>query len=429
MISGLTGMANHSHQTIRILLTVAVMAIAIFFACNQTIFVMEFMFPMFMLTLASMIIVIFSLRPRREDIAFVACLTLLHAAVAYLFFDLPYHPVNWLAFAGFSSFWVLCIRTIWAQDSERKLLVYGTICAFLLLTVESGAATVLVWTERLHPKTLDLYLYSFDGSLGLQLSFLMGMAFAKWPLFRNISVMFYEALPVAIALICARQIAARAGKALSVVTALVFTGPIGVIFYNLFPALGPRLIAQLGFPFHVLSRAQMMNLSLVGISAAGPRNAIPSLHMAWVLLIWWYSRGLSFWTRAIAFLFMIFTVAGTLGTGEHYFVDLVVGFPFAVFIESLCSFHLRWPDRRKILAFAWGLGATLTWLALLRFATPLFWISPIVPWGLVVATILLSCLYERGLQFAAVVSVPKVSFDSDYSAFEAVPSAPHSEAS
>ena len=390
-------MATHPHRTIRILLTIVVSVAGIVLACNRTIFVMEILYPMFMTTVASMVIILFSLRPRSEDVVLVACLTLLHAVVAFLFFNLPYHNVNWPAFAGFSSFWVLCIRTIWEKGTERKWLLYTTVSAVLLLTVESAAATVMLYNEKLLPKTLDLFLYSFDGSLGTQVSFLMGRAFAKWPFFESASMMFYEGLPVAMTLICARHIAARTDKVLSVITAIVATGPIGVAFYNLFPALGPGLVPQLGFPFHVLTRAQTMNLALVEIAAPGPRNAIPSLHMAWVLLIWWYSRGLSRWTRAIALLFLVFTVASTLGSGQHYLVDLVVGLPFALFLESLCSLHLPWRDRRKIHALAWGLGATLTWLALLRFAMPLFWTSPIVPWGLIVATILLSWNYERRL--------------------------------
>ena len=393
-------MENHRHRTIRILLTIVVLAAGIFLACNRTIFVLEILEPMFMLTVASMVIILFSLRPRLDDVVLVACLTLLHAAVAFLFFDLPYHNVNWPAFAGFSSFWVLCIRTIWEKGAERKWLVYATVSAVLLLTVESIAATVMLYNEKLHPKTLDLLLYSFDGSLGMQFSFLMGRAFARWPLFKSVSMLFYEWLPVAMTLICARHIAARTDKALSVITAIVATGPIGVVFYNLFPALGPGIVPQLGFPFHLLTRAQTMNLALVEIAVPGPRNAIPSLHMAWVLLIWWYSRGLSWWTRAIALSFLIFTVTSTLGSGQHYVVDLVVGLPFAVFLESLCSLHLPWTDRRKILALTWGLGATLAWLALLRFTTPLFWISPIVPWGLILATIVLSWISERRLQSA-----------------------------
>jgi PAP2 superfamily len=390
-------MSPTSHRIIRIVLTLIVVSLAAYVACNRTIFVMAVIFPMFTLTLGSMILILFSVRPRLDDAVFVVALTLLHAVVAYMLLYNWYHSFLWILFAGLSSFWVLCIRTIWAPAAERKVLQYATFCAVLLLTVESSVASTLKWAERMHPKVLDLFLHSFDGSLGTQISFQMGMAFARWHLLRSTAVFFYEGLPVAIALVCAQQIAARKGKALSTVTALVATGPIGVATYNLFPALGPRLISLWQFPFHPLTRVQTMNLPLVEISAIGPRNAIPSLHMAWVLLIWWYSRGLSWPVRAVAFLFLIFTIAATIGTGEHYFVDLVVGFPFAVFMESLCSFSTPWRSRPKMIAFVWGVGATLTWLALLRFAPSLFWISPIIPWGMVVATIALSIICERSL--------------------------------
>lgn len=396
-----------SYRPFRIILTLVVVSLAVYVACNRTIFVMGLLFPMFALTLGSMILVLFSVRPRRDDAFFVVALTALHAVTAYMLLYEPYHSIEWLTFAGLSSFWVLCVRAIWASESEKKVLQFAAFSAVLLLTVESGAASILRWTETLHPKTLDLYLYSFDGSLGTQISFLMGMAFVKWHAFRQLGVFFYDGLPVAIALVCAQQIAAREGRGLSTVTGLVATGPIGVLTYNLFPALGPRLISLWQFPFHPLTRAQTMSLPLAEISAHGPRNAIPSLHMAWVLLIWWYSRGLSWWVRAIAFLFLIFTVAATIGTGEHYFIDLVVGFPFAVFMETLCSFDVPWFSRRKMIAFAWGTGATLTWLALLRFAPSLFWISPIVPWSMVVMTVALSVICERGLH-APITSLKNV---------------------
>jgi len=393
-------MPASTQRTIRIILTLVVLAAAAYVACSRTVFVMCILFPMFTLTLASMIVILFSVRPRREDIIFVVSLTALHGVVAFMFMYLPYHSVLWLAYAGLSCFWVLCARAIWSDESDRKVLAFAAFSAILLLTVESGAASVLTWTERMHPRTLDLFLFSFDGSLGTQISFQMGMAFARWPVFRNVAVFFYQGLPIAIALICAQQIAARSSKAFSAVSALVLTGPIGVLFYNLLPALGPRLIPQLQFPFHAMSRSETMNLALVEVAAHGPRNAIPSLHMAWVLLIWWYSRGLSWWVRAIAMLFLIFTVAATIGTGEHYFVDLVVGIPFAVFVEGLCSFDRPWLDRRKIQTVAWGFGATIVWLALLRFETPIFWISPVIPWSLIVVTIILSWICERQLHSA-----------------------------
>jgi hypothetical protein len=419
-------MPTSTPRIIRIILTVIVLAAAVYIASSRTVFVMCIIFPMFTLTLASMIIVLFSVRPRRDDAIFVVGLTILHGVVAFMLMYLPYHGILWLAYAGLSSFWILCARAIWSKDSERKVLAFAAISAILLLTVESGAASVLTWTERMHPKTLDLFLYSFDGSLGTQISFQMGMAFVKWPLFRSVALFFYDGLPLGVALLCAQHIAARTGKALSAVTALVCTGPIGVVFYNLLPALGPRLIPQLQFPFHGMSRTQTMNMALVEIAAHGPRNAIPSLHMAWVLLIWWYSRGLSWWVRAVAILFLVFTVAATIGTGEHYFVDLVVGVPFAVFVESLFSFDVSLSDRRRIVPLTWGLGATLAWLALLRFEPKMFWISPIIPWGLIAATVTLSWIWESGLH-SEVVSPQKLYFGLGRAELAAAGSTPKSQ--
>jgi len=47
------------------------------------------------------------------------------------------------------------------------------------------------------------------------------------------------------------------------------------------------------FPFHPLSNAEAMRLKLAPVVMKDGGNAIPWLPMAWVLLVWWNSRGLS----------------------------------------------------------------------------------------------------------------------------------------
>ena len=123
--------------------------------------------------------------------------------------------------------------------------------------------------------------------------------------------------------------------------------------------------------------------------------------MAWVLLVWWYSRGLSWWERGVAFAFLFFTVLATIGTGEHYFVDLVVAFPFALMMEALCAVSLAWMDRRRITALVFGLLGTLAWLAALRFAVRVFWISPVLPWTACAVTVAASLVCESQLHRAA----------------------------
>jgi len=94
-------------------------------------------------------------------------------------------------------------------------------------------------------------------------------------------------------------------------------------------------------------------------------------------------------------------VLATLGTGEHYFVDLVVAFPFAVLMESLCEYSLALNHRGRIIAFAFGLISTLAWLFALRYMPGIFWSSAILPWTLCAATIAASLICERQLQRAA----------------------------
>jgi hypothetical protein len=122
--------------------------------------------------------------------------------------------------------------------------------------------------------------------------------------------------------------------------------------------------------------------------------------MSWVLLAWWFSEGTSWICRAIAALFVIFTISSTLGTGEHYLVDLVVAFPFTLFLLALFSLATPWSDPRRWTAALAGLIATLAWFLLLRIGLRLVWISPVLPWTLCTVTVL-GAILLRGRLAAA----------------------------
>jgi hypothetical protein len=252
--------------------------------------------------------------------------------------------------------------------------------------VDAAAAPFHSLTTKLNPKVLDLYLYSFDGSLRVQLSFLMGQIFADHPRFGDAAMFVYIGLPLVMAMVAAGHLQRDEKSALPAMAAFLVTAPIGVIFYNLFPALGPHYIFGPRFPWNPLTSDQATRLFLEPVAVSGFRNAMPSLHIAWVLLAWWFSRGLSAVERSIALAFVVFTVIATLGSGEHYFIDLVVGCAFGLFIYALCVFPLGWIKERKI-ALALGLGLTLAWFVALRYTVRFFWFSPILPWLACLATV------------------------------------------
>jgi PAP2 superfamily len=388
---------NAGNRTIRIIIGALLVACAGAFATRREFYVEALVDPFFGLALASVLILHFRVRPRWLDAVLVGVATLLLAFVDFYVLHYPPRLMAWFSFFGVSSLAVLGVNCVMSNGKDRKLLLYAWIPALLFLASDWFASDMLAWVSEIHPKTLDLYLLSFDASLHVQLSFLVGQVFASVRWLEEAGLFFYIGLAIPITLVYAGRLARFGTKSFSAMLAFLVTGPIGILFYSVFPACGPVHMAHEYFPFHPLSIARTSRLMLEPVAIVGARNAIPSLHMAWTLLAWWYSRGLSRLERGIAFTFLAFTVLATLGTGEHYFVDLVVAFPFALMIQALCSYELSWNDSRRLQAAGLGLGGTLAWLVALRFANRVFWTSPVVPWLLVIATIAMAELRRAEL--------------------------------
>ena len=339
------------------------------------------------LALASALIVLAMIRRSWLDLLWVLTGGLFLAVLDYRLLDFQPMFMAGFSFVGLSALAVLGTHTIWAGGEDRKLLLYGFLPAVLFVGSEWMATTLLDITEKLHPKTFDLFLYSFDSSLRVQFSFLMGQAFWTWPWLRFACLVIYIALPLPLALVYAAHLRGKKENALAVMLAFLVTGPIGVLFYNMLPACGPVHVFGGAFPWHPLATADAMRMNVLPVLIKGPRNAIPSLHMTWVLLVWWNSRGLSRWVRSIAMTFVVMTAMATIGTGEHYFIDLVVAFPFSLMVQSLCSYALPFRSGERRTSFLFGTFVTLIWLALLSFSTGIFWSSPVVPWAMVMATV------------------------------------------
>src|SRR6266699_6395897 len=384
-------------QVARIIVTFLLIASGIWLGQNRQFYTEAVVSIFFACTLISVSVIHLRILPSGRGALLVLCGTFLFAAIDFQLLHYRLILASWLSFAGLSSLVILGVRAVWAEGASRKLLALGFVPALLLVGSEYFASNFLEWTAAAHPKVLDLYLYSFDASLGLQFPFLVAQGFAKWPSLRVTSLIFYIGLAIPIGLIYVGRLLRLGEKAVPSFLAFLTTGPVGILFYNLFPALGPIHLFREQFPWHPLSASDVSRLFVEPVKIVGSPNAIPSLHMVWVLLVWWYSRGLSWWERGVAFAFLGFTVLATLGTGEHYFVDLVVAFPFAVLVEALCSFSLPLKDKLRLAAILVGLLSILGWFAALRYATHLFWVSPLVPWILSVFTVASSVALERKL--------------------------------
>lgn len=351
----------------------------------------------FSLTLAGCTLVFLSVRPRREFPQAVG-LGLLLGALQIFALKIPFKVLSAFAFLGLGSLLLLAARRIWSSAAERRLLQDATLPPLLLLILGYVGSGPLEMTARLRPKTLDWYLYSFDQSLGVQLSFKLGQLVLPSHLLTRVMVVAYYGLPLVIMFTYARQLVRNRRLAMTAFLAFVIAGPLGVVFYNLIPAGGPRNLFGSQYPFHPLTTEQLKQLPIQALVIPGPRNAFPSLHLAWALLVWWYSEGLSRWSRTVFFLFLVGTVFATLCLGEHYFVDLVTAFPFALMIQAACALNVSHSNTRSIVPLVTGAMLMVGWMVLLRWGLPLVWINPAVPWLLVAGTISLTVVLQRRLR-------------------------------
>jgi hypothetical protein len=358
----------------------------------------------FALTLAGCTIIFLSVRPLREFAqALGIALALVGLQLAVL--KVPFKILPASALLGVSSLFLLAVRRIASRgqdsgrtNSDRQLLYDSLVPPLLFLLLGYFGSGPLALTFRLHPKTLDLFLYSFDQSLGVQLSFKVGQVVLSSHLLTRVMLGVYYMLPLAIMFTYARLLVRDRTLAMTAFLAFLIAGPVGVVFYNLIPGCGPGCLMGGKYPFEPFSTQQLRQMPLRPLLEGGARNAFPSLHLGWALLALWYTECLSLRARLAMAIFFIGTVFATLGLGEHYFIDLVAAFPFALMIQAACALKIRIADSRRVVPLVAGIALMVGWVILLRWGMPLVWISPVLPWLLVAGTIAVTLFMQARLR-------------------------------
>jgi hypothetical protein len=308
-----------------------------------------------------------------------------------------------VGYIGLVSFLVLGLRALWSGCEEQKQLKSILIPAAGFTIFILGTSKFLGLSALLFPKTMDLYAYCFDGSLGLQPAFIVGRWFRDYAVVGTIGRGLYGALPLAMALVYAAYLRLKKTTPLLLLEIFMSAGLLGYFLYLTFPAAGPVYLMGPRFPGLPTPFLRMRTLVLGGhflrqfyLPQDVGRNAMPSLHMTWALLMAFNCKPFPRLARAAAVIYVFATVLGTLGTGEHYFIDLVVAFPFAVTIQALSTHSVPLKSRNRLFPLVGGATLTLLWLVLLRFAIRLFyqW-TPLVPWLCIIVSTALTALWIK----------------------------------
>jgi hypothetical protein len=304
-----------------------------------------------------------------------------------------------LAVLGFSAILLLGLRALWSDQEGRENSLALLIPSLILVLFILCSANALRLSSAFNPKTYDAWLYAFDGSLGFQPSFCVGKLMYHSIVLTRITLLIYLSLPFAMAVVTAWRIPPAARRiSWHMLTVLLLAGVAGWLLYNVVPATGPLYAFARDFPWNPMPYKGLSTFPLekLSIPLSIPRNAIPSLHVGWVILLCWNSKRLPRPLRATLNLYLLLTVVATLGSGQHYLVDLVVSVPFALAVQSVTSSSLSHRSRR-IAGLVAGLGLTIAWLWFVRFGVSLALASPAIPWILVLATVSVGLWFEHRL--------------------------------
>ncbi len=381
---------------VRLFICTVLAAIAV-----EAILHLDFQQPFIGYGLGGAFLLFLAARPRWSRMALVSAIGMVGVLVTVWghYQGIPTLLVQVMGPLGLASLVVMSCAILW-RGREREAAAYrallpGAVLTFLTL----GAQYSLNMASLLHAKTFDLYAYAFDGALGFQPSFVLGrMLNANLWLFPAVKVS-YEGIALAMAALYAGFMARREKPLWELIELLFAPAMVGYLFFSVFPVCGPHYAFAVDFPNAYLPYRLLHRLALESIPVlpAFPRNAVPSLHLTWALLIWLNTRGLPRWARAAAGVLALATVFDTLALGEHYLFDLIVSLPFVLWMQACMVRTVKFSARERWLPALLGCAMFLGWLAIGRFGVHWMLLSRYLIWSLAVVSSAVSLVWAMKL--------------------------------
>ena len=108
------------------------------------------------------------------------------------------------------------------------------------------------------------------------------------------------------------------------------------LFISFIPAAPPRMLTSLGFVDLPAQYGQSVYMALGSTAGADQLSAMPSVHVAWAVLVAWavITRGASRW-RWLILLHPAATVFVVVATGNHFWADGIVAAAVVALVLSL----------------------------------------------------------------------------------------------
>jgi PAP2 superfamily len=280
------------------------------------------------------------LRPRKAELTCVAVTAVILTVVRLRFGSaIPQDVGSWMCFlsmVGLSSLLIQSVLLPFAEtEFKRRLTTFTSGLACVLFLMFSTAP--LLFAAAHTPLTFDLYLLEFDRALGGDISFWLGRIVQSSNVLLYPVAFAYGGLALDVAIVIGPQMFEQRSGRGDLLTVLGAAGAAGCLLYAVVPATGPRFVFP-DFPVHLPA---VVAPQLIPVNAVAMRNAVPSLHFSWTLLLCWMAKDAEAYVRWVAGAFLILTFIATMALGQHYFVDLVVALPFTMIFIGLFERNYR----------------------------------------------------------------------------------------
>jgi hypothetical protein len=236
-------------------------------------------------------------------------------------------------FLGIGATQLLIARWIWASPANKRqaLCQLGQACIVPVLV--AGSMVAVAVAARLTPQTYDPVIYAFDTRFGTPPSWAVAALFQHYPWLFTSCIFVYNSLPLALSTCLALQWRARTNPFdVDVGLAVLVLGVVGFMLYQLCPVSGPIFLFPSDFPSRVPALLQAAQSKLPPV----PRNGMPSLHVAWALLLLWNLRRHRVLFFASAW-YALWTILATLGSGQHYLADSIVAPALVLAVQAGCG--------------------------------------------------------------------------------------------
>jgi hypothetical protein len=220
---------------------------------------------------------------------------------------------------------VLATRKMFRNPKEERWEIFLAVSGLMFL-VAVWTNFFLTWCGTHYTARFDLYAYRLDKMFG-EPSFMIGryLLTHMWLDYLAMSA-YYLLFSVTFFVVCWYFLTQPLEDALTVVRTFLIT-PVSELISLAFPMSGP-FYAFKGFPW------RMPDGSAHVIQITAPPNCMPSDHLTMALLILYFSRR---WYPAtlLATFYLFLVELATLGSGEHYMIDLIAAVPFTCFVVYL----------------------------------------------------------------------------------------------